>query len=217
MDLSKPIDEETQHSDICGKQDQKAKTLSVADEFLLVRRILELQSDFETAFKDLKWHLQSVYKIDYSSVFELEDLDTKDLAEFADYINSKVDIILIKHRLRKAKTQGASSFELTPTNLEIDNDMSISEFTEINFVDKTYGISFVHTLVDFKVDIIVDNLAMLIVQDIIDLQEIEQEFTILEEFINKVEESSAAFIEFRSELAEISKGLLDEYKSRYCK
>ena len=54
MDLLKPIDEETQHDDICSKQDPKAKTLSVADEFLLVRRILELQSDFETAFKDLK-------------------------------------------------------------------------------------------------------------------------------------------------------------------
>lgn len=215
MDLLKPIDEETKHNDICDKRDANVKALSITDEFLLTRRITDLQSDFDAAFNHLKFHLGSTYSIDYSSVFAKKDIDTSNLEEFSSYVDSKVEKVLNDRNLKKAEILSASTFKLKPTDLEIDEDMSISEFTEINFVDKTYGISFVHTLVDFKVGIIVDNLAMLIVQDIIDLQEIEQEFAILEEFINKVKESSDAFIDLRSELADISKGLLKDYKSRY--
>ena len=210
MSTSKLIDKE-------NEQDSNTETLGVTDEFLLTRRIVDLQSNFNAAFKNLKFHLGSAYLIDYSYVFAIKDIDTNDLAEFASYVDSKVDAVLNKRRLKKAQIISASTFKLKPADLEINESMLIEDFTDIDFVDKTYGISFVHTLADFQSNVIVENLVMLIARGCITLQEIEQELALLEEFIRKVKDTSDSFDEFRSELTKINENLVNEYKSSYCR
>ena len=104
-------------------------TKSTDDKPKLIYRIEDLQSKYKDVFAELKWHLDSVYALDYEALFGMKDIDDKYIADFVEDISLEIERILSKYDLTKAKSYGLRTFTVKPKHLRIDGDMSLREFT----------------------------------------------------------------------------------------
>lgn len=181
----------------------------------LVSRIKDIQYTYKSVFDQLRWHLRSVYALNYESLLNVKGSNTDDLEYFAEDIDSEVERLLSKYCLTKAKTYGTRAFSVKPTVFNVDADMSLKEFTENNFLPETHGSTFAHLLSYMEADEISLQLTIMSYNGVMTDSEIEQEFLVLESFIEDVRDFLRSFVEFRYEFKEISDGLFDEYVSSY--
>ena len=179
-------------------------TKSTDDKPKLIYRIMDLQSKYKDAFAQLKWHLDSVYALDYEASFDMKDIDDKYIADFVEDISLEIERILSKYDLTKAKSYGLRTFTVKPKNLCIDGGMSLREFTENNFLPNKCGISFIHTLSYMEADDIHEQLSIMLETGSISNQKIEHEFSILSKFIEEVRYSIKSLIDFRVEFDELN-------------
>lgn len=119
--------------------------------------------------------------------------------------------MLTKHHLTKANTYRTGIFTVRPTEFDVSEDMSLREFTELNFLTKVNDSTFVHVLSYMEADEISLQLATMIYDGVMSNDEIEQEFLSLEEFVESVRDLLTVFIGFRAELRELNDELFDEY------
>lgn len=204
MNLSKPIDRENELNYNVG-------CLISVDESEFVQRIKDIQAVYESVFNRLRWHLRYVYALNYESIFGASNIDTDALEYFISDIDSEVERMLAKHRLTKTKTYGTGIFTVQPTELDVSEDMSLREFTELNFLTKVNDSTFAHVLSYMEADEISLQLATLSYDGVMSNDEIEQEFLSLEEFIEDVRDLLKVFISFRAELRELNDELFEEY------
>ena len=174
------------------------------DKFALIARIKELQSAYNSAFNQLKWNLNLVHSLNYESVFRMKDLPNDALADYIEDISPEITSLLNNHHLTKDKSYGLRAFTVKPTELSVSDEMSLREFTENNFLPNKCGVTFVHTLSYMEAADISTQLSLSIVAGVIDENEIEQEFLILEKFISEVKEYLKLFYSFSKEFDKLN-------------
>lgn len=181
-------------------------------------RIENLAEALEYEFYQLRSELSSIYKVHYLSIANLKDVDIVDFEHFEDDIDLEIDRLLSSCKLRKDNISTITgAFELNPVDLEISKDMSLLEFIDANLTRLHYDTMFIDSICCASAETLSDKIKILLAERIITEKEVAKEFTLLEDFIESINDTCQACDRFRTELDEINASLVDEYKSSYCR
>lgn len=181
-------------------------------------RIENLAEALEYEFYQLRSELSSIYKVHYRSIANLKDVDIVNFEHFKDDIDLEIDRLLSSCKLRKDNISTITgAFELNPVDLEISKDMSLLEFIDTNLTRLHYDTMFIDSICCASAETLSDKIKILLSERIMTEKEVAKEFTLLEDFIESINDACQAFDRFRSELDEINASLVNEYKSSYCR
>lgn len=126
------------------------------------------------------------------------------MPDFVEDAHVELMRILCKYDVAKDKSYGLRTFTVKPKHLCISDDMSLREFTELNFLPNKSGVSFVHTLSYMEADDICEQLLIMLKNGSISNKRIKSEFSILSKFIEEVRESIKSFNDFSKEFYELN-------------
>ena len=184
----------------------------------IAERIDNLAEALAYEFYQLKRELSYIYKVHYQSIKNLKDVDIVNFEHFKDDIDFEINSLLSSCKLRKDNVSTITgAFELNPVELVISKDMSLLRFISSNLSKLHDDTMFIDTICCASAETLSDKIKILLSERIMTEKEVEKEFSILEDFIESVNDTCQAYDRFRDELNEINENLVNEYKSSYCR
>lgn len=76
----------------------------------------------------------------------MKDIPNDALVDYVEDIDPEITSLLNNNHLTKDKSYGLRAFTVKPIKLIVSDEMSLREFTELNFLPNKCGVTFVHNL-----------------------------------------------------------------------
>lgn len=185
----------------------------------LMDQVHDLQSRMKAAYTEVMKHVQETVRINFDSIEESSLLSSTSLdriEEFIEDTSRTLDDGLARHNVRKGRSFTDGSFYLASTIVEVDGEMTLSEYIEEN-VSRNYQDSLVIDRLGESDDFIMSLIDELEADYNLDEARIEQEFSNFEELIEDTRKAANDLRSAANEIDLINEDLYHEFLTNYAR
>lgn len=183
----------------------------------LMDRVHDLQSRMKSAYTEVMKHVQETVDLDYSSILE-GDISPLAVARYLeDYIadtNQWLNDCLARHNATKGRRFTNGSFYLASTIVEVDGEMTLSEYIKEN-ASRSYQDSLMIDSLGESDDFIMSLIDELEADYNLDEARIEQEFSNFEELIEDTRKAAESLQQAYDDIELMNEDLYHEFRSTY--
>lgn len=183
----------------------------------LMDRVHDLQSKMKAAYTEVMKHVQETVRINFDSIEESSLLSSTNLnriEEFIEDTNRTLDDSLARHNTTKGRRFSNGSFYLASTIVEVDGEMTLSEYIKEN-VSRNYQDSLLIDSLGESDDFIMSLIDELEADYNLDEARIEQEFSNFEELIEDTHKAANDLRSAANEIDLINEDLYHEFLTNY--
>lgn len=183
----------------------------------LMDRVHDLQSRMKAAYTEVMKNVQETVRINFDSIEESSLLSSTNLnriEEFIEDTNRTLDDSLARHNTTKGRRFSNGSFYLASTIVEVDGEMTLSEYIKEN-VSRNYQDSLVIDSLGESDDFIMSLIDELEADYNLDEARIEQEFSNFEELIEDTHKAANDLRSAANEIDLINEDLYHEFLTNY--
>ena len=183
----------------------------------LMDRFHDLQSRMKAAYTEVMKNVQETVRINFDSIEESSLLSSTNLnriEEFIEDTNRTLDDSLARHNTTKGRRFSNGSFYLASTIVEVDGEMTLSEYIKEN-VSRNYQDSLVIDSLGESDDFIMSLVDELEADYNLDEARIEQEFSNFEELIEDTHKAANDLRSAANEIDLINEDLYHEFLTNY--
>lgn len=183
----------------------------------LMDRVHDLQSRMKAAYTEVMKNVQETVRINFDSIEESSLLSSTNLnriEEFIEDTNRTLDDSLARHNTTKGRRFSNGSFYLASTIVEVDGEMTLSEYIKEN-VSRSYQDSLVIDSLGESDDFIMSLVDELEADYNLDESRLEQEFSDFEELIEDTRKAANDLRSAANEIDLINEDLYHEFLTNY--
>ena len=183
----------------------------------LMDRVHDLQSRMKAAYTEVMKNVQETVRINFDSIEESSLLSSTNLnriEEFIEDTNRALDDSLARHNTTKGRRFSNGSFYLASTIVEVDGEMTLSEYIKEN-VSRNYQDSLLIDSLGESDDFIMSLIDELEADYNLDEARIEQEFSNFEELIEDTHKAANDLRSAANEIDLINEDLYHEFLTNY--
>lgn len=183
----------------------------------LMDRVHDLQSKMKSAYTEVMKNVQETVRINFNSIEESSLLSSTSLdriEEFIEDTNRTLDDSLARHNTTKGRRFSNGSFYLASTIVEVDGEMTLSEYIKEN-VSRNYQDSLLIDSLGESDDFIMSLIDELEADYNLDEARIEQEFSNFEELIEDTHKAANDLRSAANEIDLINEDLYHEFLTNY--
>lgn len=183
----------------------------------LMDRVHDLQSRMKAAYTEVMKNVQETVRINFDSIEESSLLSSTSLdriEEFIEDTNRTLDDSLARHNTTKGRRFSNGSFYLASTIVEVDGEMTLSEYIKEN-VSRNYQDSLLIDSLGESDDFIMSLVDELEADYNLDEARIEQEFSNFEELIEDTHKAANDLRSAANEIDLINEDLYHEFLTNY--
>lgn len=183
----------------------------------LMDRVHDLQSRMKAAYTEVMKNVQETVRINFDSIEESSLLSSTNLnriEEFIEDTNRTLDDSLARHNTTKGRRFSNGSFYLASTIVEVDGEMTLSEYIKEN-VSRNYQDSLLIDSLGESDDFIMSLIDELEADYNLDEARIEQEFSNFEELIGDTHKAANDLRSAANEIDLINEDLYHEFLTNY--
>lgn len=183
----------------------------------LMDRVHDLQSRMKAAYTEVMKNVQETVRINFDSIEESSLLSSTNLnriEEFIEDTNRTLDDSLARHNTTKGRRFSNGSFYLASTIVEVDGEMTLSEYIKEN-VSRNYQDSLLIDSLGESDDFIMSLIDELEADYNLDEARIEQEFSNFEELIEDTHKAANDLRSAANEIDLINEDLYHEFLTSY--
>lgn len=183
----------------------------------LMDRVHDLQSRMKAAYTEVMKNVQETVRINFDSIEESSLLSSTNLnriEEFIEDTNRTLDDSLARHNTTKGRRFSNGSFYLASTIVEVDGEMTLSEYIKEN-VSRNYQDSLLIDSLGESDDFIMSLIDELEADYNLDEARIEQEFSNFEELIEDTHKAANDLRSAANEIDLINEDLYHEFLTNY--
>lgn len=179
-----------------------------------IEELEDIAAELERSVGNAQWHLKAIYSIDSMYRQRLKDLTEEDYNEIKDRYELEIDKILEKYDLDKDVIFGTDSFSLRPSNLDISKDMSLQDFVQANIPLRNRSTGITETIASCPIDELRYKIPKILIRRRATKQKTEKDIIALKSVIDILRNVISEYVRFRSELRELNRHLLREYRQK---
>lgn len=183
----------------------------------LMDRVHDLQSRMKAAYTEVMKNVQETVRINFDSIEESSLLSSTNLnriEEFIEDTNRTLDDSLARHNTTKGRRFSNGSFYLASTIVEVDGEMTLSEYIKEN-VSRNYQDSLLIDSLGESDDFIMSLIDELEADYNLNEARIEQEFSDFEELIEDTRKAAESLQQAYDDIELMNEDLYHEFRSTY--
>lgn len=185
----------------------------------LMDRVHDLQSRMKAAYTEVMKNVQETVRINFDSIEDSSLLSSTNLnriEEFIEDTNRTLDDSLARHNTTKGRRFSNGSFYLASTIVEVDGEMTLSEYIKEN-VSRNYQDSLLIDSLGESDDFIMSLIDELEADYNLDEARIEQEFSNFEGLIEDTHKAANDLRSAANEIDLINEDLYHEFLTNYAR